>query len=198
MLFYVYSCPLCNLNTLWYIIMILHSYVEQVMTMCPVQEWQLSLPYFFSYFPLMVSDAILCRLHNLKTVWNILMILHSYEEHVMTMCCMQEWQLSLSYFLSYFPLIISDAILCLLYLLYNLNTFWNIIMILQCYVEQVMTMCCIQKWQLSLSYLLSYFPLTISDAVSCPLHNLKTVWNIIMILHSYVEQVMTMCDVQEW
>ena len=37
------------------------------------------------------------------------------------------------------------------------------------------------------------FPLDVSDAISCPLHNLKTVWNIIMMLHSYVEQVMTMC-----
>ena len=27
------SCPFFNLNTLWYIIMTLHSYVEQVMTM---------------------------------------------------------------------------------------------------------------------------------------------------------------------
>ena len=32
------------------------------------------------------------------------------------------------------------------------------------------------------------FPLDVSDAISCPLHNLKTVWNIIMILHSYVER----------
>ena len=31
----------------------------------------------------------------------------------------------------------------------------------------------------------------VSDAISCPLHNLKTVWNLIMILHSCVEQVMT-------
>ena len=38
--------------------MILHSYVEQVMTMCHIQEWQLSLSYFLSYFPLMVSAAI--------------------------------------------------------------------------------------------------------------------------------------------
>ena len=36
--FYAYSCPLCNLNTLWNIIMILDSYVEQVTTMCRVQE----------------------------------------------------------------------------------------------------------------------------------------------------------------
>ena len=32
------SCPPCNLNTLWYIIMTLYSYVEQVMTMCRIQE----------------------------------------------------------------------------------------------------------------------------------------------------------------
>ena len=29
----------------------------------------------------------------------------------------------------------------------------------------------------------------VSDAISCPLHNLKTVWNILMMLYSYVEQV---------
>ena len=35
---------------------------------------------------------------------------------------------------------------------------------------------------------LSYFTLLVSDA---------SVWNIIIILHSFVEQVMTMCRVQE-
>ena len=30
----------------------------------------------------------------------------------------------------------------------------------------------------------------VSDAISCLLHNLITVWDIIMILHSHVEQVM--------
>ena len=132
--------------------------------------------------------------HNLKTVWNILMILSSYVEQVMTMCHIQEWQLLLSYFLSYFPLMVSHAISCPIY---KLNTLWNIIMILHSYVEQVMTMCHVHERQLSLSYFLSYFPLMVSDAISCQLHNLKTVWNIIMILHSYVEQVMTMCSVQE-
>ena len=145
MLFYAYSCPLCNLNTLWNIIMILHSYVEQVMTMCQIQEWQLSLSYFRSYFFLMVLEAILCPLHILKTFWNILMILYSYVEQVMKMCCIQEWQLWLSYFLSYFPLIISDAFSSPLH---NLKIIWNIIMILHSYVEQVMTMCRVQKWQL--------------------------------------------------
>ena len=142
MLFHAYSCPLCSLNTLWNIIIILHSYVGQVMMMCHLQEWQLSLLYFLSYFPFMVSDAISCPLHNLNTLWNIIMILHSYVEQVMMMCSVQEWQLLLLYFLSYFPLMVSDAISCPLH---NLNTLWNIIMILHSYVEQVMTMCRIQE-----------------------------------------------------
>ena len=194
MLYHAYLCPLCNLNTLWNIIMILHSYVEQVMTMCCIQEWQLLLLYFLNYFPMMVSDAILCPLHNLNTLWNIIMILHSYVEQVMTICHVQEWQLLLLYFLSYFPLMVSDAISCPLH---NWNTLWNIIMVFHSYVKQVMTMCRVQKWQISLLYFLSYFPLMVSDAISCPLHYLNTLWNIIMILHSYIEQVMTMCHVQE-
>ena len=197
MLFYAYSWPLHNLNILWNIMMILHSYVEQVMTMCRVQEWQLSLSYFLSYFPLMVSDAIWCPLRNLKTLWNIIMILDIYVEQVMTMCRVQEWQLLLSYFLSYFPLMVSDPISCPLY---NLKTVWNIMMILYSYEEQVMSICPIQEWQLLLSYFLSDFPLIISllfYAYLCLLHNLHTLWNIMMILHSYVEQVMTMCRVQE-
>ena len=53
----------------------------------------------------MVSDAISCPLHiMLKIVWNVIMILHSYVEQIMTMCRIQEWQLSLSYFLELFPL----------------------------------------------------------------------------------------------
>ena len=83
--------------------MILHSYVEQVMTMCRVQEWQLSLSYFPDYFPLMVSDAISCPLHNSNTPWYIIMILYNFVEQTMTMCRVQEWQLSLSYFLSFSP-----------------------------------------------------------------------------------------------
>ena len=122
------SCLLHNLKTFWNIYMILHSYIEQVMMMCCIQEWQLSLSYSLSYFPWMASDAISCPLHYHKTVWNIFMILYSYVEQVMTMCRVQEWQLSLSYFLGYFPMIISDAISCPLC---NLNTLWNIIMIHQ-------------------------------------------------------------------
>ena len=122
------------------------------------------------------------------------MILYSCVEQVMTMCRIQEWQLSLSYFLSYFPLMISDTISCPLP---NLKTVWIILMIHYSCVEQVMMICCIQEWQLSLSYFLSYFPLIISDAVSCLLYNLNALSNLIMILHSYVEQVMMMCRLQE-
>ena len=59
---------------LCYIIMILHSYVEQVLTMCRLQEGQLLLLYFRSYFPLIVSDAISCQLHNLNTLWYIIIL----------------------------------------------------------------------------------------------------------------------------
>ena len=74
--------------------MILHSYVEQVMMMCHIQEWQLSLSYFLSYFLLMVSDAISYPLHNLNTLWYIIMILYSYVEQLLGMCLVQEWQLA--------------------------------------------------------------------------------------------------------
>ena len=109
------------------------------------------------------------------------------------MCRVQERQLSLSYFLSYIPLMVSAAVSCLLE---NLNTLGNVIIILLSYVEQIMTMCCIQERQPLLSYFLGYIPLMVSDAVSCLLQNLNTLWYIIKILYTYDEQVMTMCRVQ--
>ena len=139
--------------------MILHSYVEQIMTMCRVQEWQLLLSYFFIYFPLMVSHAILCPLHNLKTVWNIIMILHSYVEQVTRMCRVQEWQLALSYFLSYSPLMVSDAVSCPLH---NLKKVWNIIMILHS-----MAICRVQEWQLSFYTFWVIFPWWLK--LQCPI-----------------------------
>ena len=36
--------------------------------MCHIQEWQLSLSYFLSYFPQIISDAVSCPLYNLNTV----------------------------------------------------------------------------------------------------------------------------------
>ena len=83
-------CPLHNLKTVLNTIVMLHNNVEQLMTMCRGLERQLWLSYFLSYFPLIVSDSISCQLHNLKTVWNILMILNSYVEQIMTMCRVQD------------------------------------------------------------------------------------------------------------
>ena len=62
--------------------MILHSYVEQVMMMC---QYRSDNSHFHSFFPLIVSDTILCPLHNLNTICNIILILYSYVEHVMMM-----------------------------------------------------------------------------------------------------------------
>ena len=83
---------------------------------------------------------------------------------------------------------VSDAISCPLH---NLKTVWNIIMIL------LIQLCRTGHDDASrtrmttlILHFVSYFPLMISDAISCPLLNLKTVWNIFMILHSYVEQAM--------
>ena len=35
-------------------------------------------------------------------------------------------------------------------------------------------------------------------SILCPLYNLKTVWNILMILLNYIEQGMMMCHIQKW
>ena len=47
------SCPLCNLNTLWNISVVLGRNVEQDQTTCRVQEWQLCHSYFWLYLPLL-------------------------------------------------------------------------------------------------------------------------------------------------
>ena len=63
--------------------MILHSYVEQVMMMCRVQEWQLLFLYFLRYLPLMVI-ATMPSISN--TVRNTFMRLYGSVEEVVTMC----------------------------------------------------------------------------------------------------------------
>ena len=123
------------------------------------------------------------------------MILFSYVEQVLTMCRIQDWQHSASYFLSYFPLIVSDSIS---FPLDNLKTLWYIIIIFYSYVEHILMMCRVQQWQMSPTTFLSYSPSMVSDAISCPLHNLKTLWYIIIILYSYVEHILMMCRVQQW
>ena len=80
----------------------------------------------------MVSDAMSCPLHNLKTIWNIIMILHSYVEQIMRICRVQN-------FPSYLPLIVKATMPSIL------NTVRNIFMRLYSFVEEVVTICLVYK-----------------------------------------------------
>ena len=97
-------CPLCNLNTLWNILMILGRNVDQDEMTCRIQDWQLWLSYVWSYRPLFSLKKISCPLCNSNTLWNISMVLGRNVEQDQTTCRVQEWQLWFSYFWSYIPL----------------------------------------------------------------------------------------------
>ena len=127
------ACPLHNLNTVWYIFMILQLYRKGDDDVSRTRIKTLTF-ILSELFPL-VSDAISCPLFNLKTLWNTIMILHSYVEHISTMCCIQELQLSLSYFLSYLPLMVKATMPSFL------TTIKNIFTRLYNSVEEVMKMC---------------------------------------------------------
>ena len=73
-------CPLYNLNTVLNILMVL-----QVMTMCRVKDESHRFNTFRVISPLMFFMHI-----RVRSLWNIIMILHSYVEQVMTMCRVQE------------------------------------------------------------------------------------------------------------
>ena len=45
-------------------------------------------------FPIDVSDVISCPLHNINALWYIIIILYSNDKQVLTMCSVQDWQLS--------------------------------------------------------------------------------------------------------
>ena len=99
------SCPLCDLNTLWNILMIFGINVEQDQSTCRVQEWQLCLCYFWSYHPFVLFEKISCPLCNSNTLWNNSTVLGRNVEQDQTTCRVQEWQLCLSYFLRYLRLL---------------------------------------------------------------------------------------------
>ena len=113
--------------------------------MCSLQEWQLCLPYFCSYLPLLYLTLImhLCPLCKSNTFWNILMILGINEEQDHTTCHIQEWQLFLLLELS--PLVFEFDFLSQLC---NTNTLRNILMMLGTNVEQDEMTCYVQEWQL--------------------------------------------------
>ena len=115
--------------------------------MCRRQEWQYSLSYLLNYFPLMVSDAISCPIYNLNGLGiRIIIILGSYDKHVLTMCGVQEWQVSSLYFLSYLPMMVKAIMPTIL------NTVRYIFMRLYGCVEVVVTMSHIKIWWLLCSY----------------------------------------------
>ena len=102
------------------------------------------------------------------------------------MCRVQECQVSLSYFLSNFPLIVSDAISCPLH---NLNThlvfYHDTLQLCRTYLDDVSdtrmtTLTYILFEFFPLTYILSYFPLMVSNVISCPLHNLNALCYIII------------------
>ena len=118
-----------------------------------------------------------CLLCNLNTLWNIFMILGRNVDQGKMTCHIQDWQLWLSYFWSYHPLLYLKKISCPLC---KSNTFWNISMV-------------------TLPFLLwASFVMSDSDypLISCPLYKFKTLWNIFMILGRNIGQDQMACRIK--
>ena len=102
------KCLLCNSDTLWNILMVLSRNVEQDERMCQVQGWQFVFLLALSPFFIFDSDysLILCQLCKSNTLQNIFIfiILVRNGEQDETTCWVQEWQLWLFYFWSYYLL----------------------------------------------------------------------------------------------
>ena len=122
-----------------------------------LQKWLLSLSLFLSYRPLIsfFSDYP-CAHHNSLTIWNIWMKIHSNVHEINTVCHVQKWLLSLSYFLSYFPLIkfLTNLMSTISRLPYGI-TWWNFVAIMCMRLRGCVTY---KKWLLPLSQFQSYFP----------------------------------------
>ena len=78
-------CPLHNLNTLWYITRILHSYKEQIITICRIR--MTTLAFILSELSSLDGLAVIsCPFSILNAIRNIFMRLHSFVEEVVTIC----------------------------------------------------------------------------------------------------------------
>ena len=100
--------------------MILHSCVEQVMTMCRVKNESPRFNTFFSYLPFDPFYAYSCPLFKLNTLWNIIMIFQlcrtGFDDVLRTRMT------TLAVILSeLFPSMVSDC-----NFVHNLKTVWNI------------------------------------------------------------------------
>ena len=166
--------------------------------MCCIQEWQLWLSYFGSYFLLFCLKYNLCPLCYSNTLLNILMVLGRNVEQDEMMWRIQEWQLWLSYFWCYLFVIFDSDYALISCQLCKLNTFgiflWYLV---KNVAEDVMT-CWVQEWQLWLTYFWSYLPFLYLNLISCPYCNSSTLHNILMILGRNVEQDDTTYHLQEW
>ena len=76
------TCPLHKLNALWYTSIVLYAYDKQVLTICSIQERQLSPIYFLVFLHLMVKATM----HSVNIVRNIFRRLYGSVEEVMTTC----------------------------------------------------------------------------------------------------------------
>ena len=118
-----------------------------------------------------------------------------------TMCRIQEWQLCLSYFWRYLPLLYLTVIMHWFHVRSVSQILWNIFMILGRHVKQDETRCRIQGWQFCLSYFWRYLPLLYLTVIMHWFHVRsisQILWNIFMILDRNVKQDETTCRVQEW
>ena len=131
-------CRLYNLIIVRDISTKLHTLVKHIQTKFYAQEPELSFEYFWRFFPLIICDSILCPLYNLISIRSISTKLHTFVKHIQTMCRVQEPELCFGYFWSYYPLIICNAFLCLLY---NLITVKDILKKLHTFVKHIQIMC---------------------------------------------------------
>ena len=86
------SCPLSNLKTDrdTCIAMKLCTPEKHIQTTCHAQEPEICFGYFWSYFPLIICDAISCPLYNLITVRGISTKLNTFVKYIQTTCHAQE------------------------------------------------------------------------------------------------------------
>ena len=186
---------LCNLNALWNVLMILSRNVDQDEMTCHIQDWQLWLSYFWSSHPLFYLKKTSCPLCNSSTLWNISMVLGRNVEQDQTTCLVQEWQLCLSYFWRYLPLLYLTVIIHWFHVRSISQRPFGIF--LWYLVENQ------EQDQTTLPFLLlALSPFVMSDTdyplISCPLCKSKTLWNFFMILGRNVEQDQTTYWVLEW
>ena len=148
--FRIQSGQICY--TLWNIFMIHGRNVEQDETTCHVQEWQLWHSFFWSYLPLFCLKQISCPLCNSNALQNILMAHGRNVEQDETTYRVQEWQLCLSNFWRYLPLLYLSVIMYW-FRVRSVSRF----MMLSRNVDQDKTV--VEEWQLWSSYFWSYLPL---------------------------------------